>query len=39
MVMATVDTLKAFESLTAADMSEKQARVVISIVQDLQEAR
>lgn len=37
--MGTVDTLKAYEVLTAAEMPEKQARAMVSIVQDLQEAR
>ena len=36
---ATVDTLKAFETLTAAQMPEKQARALVAIVNELQEAR
>ena len=37
--MGTVDTLKAFEVLTAADMPERQARALVGIVNDWQEAR
>jgi hypothetical protein len=37
--MANVDTLKAFETLTAAEMPEKQARALVSIVHELHEAR
>lgn len=37
--MLTVDTLKAYETLTAAKMPDEQARALVSIVQDLQEAR
>ena len=37
--MATVDTLKAYEALTAADMPDRQARALVTIVQELQEAR
>lgn len=37
--MPTVDTLKAYETLTAADMPEKQAKAMVAIVQELQEAR
>lgn len=36
--MATVDTLKAFETLTAAEMPEKQARALVAIVHEIQEA-
>lgn len=39
LVMLAMDTLKAYEALTAAKMPEEQARVLVSIVQDLQEAR
>jgi hypothetical protein len=37
--MPTLDTLKAYETLTAADMPEKQAKAMVAIVQELQEAR
>ncbi len=37
--MATVDTLKAYETLTGADMPDRQARALITIVQELQETR
>jgi hypothetical protein len=37
--MATVDTLKAYETLTGADMPERQARARVTIVQELQETR
>jgi hypothetical protein len=37
--MANVDTLKAFETLTSAEMPEKQARTLVAIVNELQEAR
>jgi len=37
--MPTVDTLKAYETLTAAKMPDEQARALVSIVHDLQEAR
>jgi hypothetical protein len=37
--MANVDTLKAFETLTSAEMPEKQARALVGIVHELQEAR
>jgi hypothetical protein len=37
--MANVDTLKAFETLTAAEMPEKQARALVAIVHELPEAR
>ena len=37
--MANVDTLKAYETLTAADMPDRQARALVAIVQELQEAR
>jgi hypothetical protein len=37
--MTNVDTLKAFEILTSAEMPEKQARALLAIVQKLQEAR
>jgi uncharacterized membrane protein YqiK len=37
--MPAVDTLKAYQSLTAAEMPEKQAQALVAIVQDLQEAR
>lgn len=39
LTMPTVDTLKAYETLTAAKMPDEQARALVSIVQDLQEAR
>lgn len=37
--MPTVDTLKAYEALTAADMPDRQARALVTIVQELQETR
>jgi hypothetical protein len=37
--MPAVDTLKACETLTAADMPDRQARALVAIVQELQEAR
>lgn len=37
--MIAMDTLKAYEALTAADMPEKQAKAMVAIVQELQEAR
>lgn len=37
--MLAVDTLKVYETLTAADMPDRQARAVVAIVQELQEAR
>ena len=37
--MPNVDTLKAYETLTAADMPDRQARALVAIVQELQEAR
>ena len=37
--MATVDTLKAYETLTGADMPDRQARALVTIVQELQETR
>jgi hypothetical protein len=37
--MATVDTLKAYETLTGADMPERQACALVTIVQELQETR
>jgi hypothetical protein len=37
--MGTVDTLKAYETLTSADMPERQARALVAIVNELQEAR
>jgi hypothetical protein len=37
--MPIVDTLKAYEALTAADMPDRQARALVAIVQELQEAR
>ena len=37
--MASVDTLKAYETLTGADMPDRQARALITIVQELQETR
>jgi len=37
--MATMDTLKPYEALTAAEMPDRQARALIAIVQELQEAR
>ncbi|RLA89627.1 MAG: hypothetical protein DRG58_04430 [Deltaproteobacteria bacterium] len=39
LIMATVDTLKAYEMLTGADMPDKQARALVAIVTDLQEFR
>lgn len=35
--MLAVDTLKVYETLTAADMPDRQARAVVAIVQELQE--
>jgi hypothetical protein len=37
--MLTVDTLKAYEDLVAAAMPEEQARVLVNMVNHLQEAR
>jgi len=37
--IATVDTLKAYETLMAARMPDDQARAVVSIVHELQESR
>jgi len=37
--MATVDTLKAYEALIGADMPDRQARALLTIVQELQETR
>lgn len=37
--MGNVDTLKAYETLIGADMPDRQARALISIVQELQEAQ
>jgi hypothetical protein len=37
--MIAMDTLKAYQSLTAAEMPEKQAQALVAIVQELQEAR
>ena len=34
-----MDTLKAYETLTGADMPDRQARALITIVQELQETR
>lgn len=37
--MGTVDTLKAYEALTSASMPDNQARALVAIVNELQEAR